>query len=58
MAARLISPSAESADVDSQPICHSQKMNFVVTAHTTSADKVGVVDAHVFPGNLSPAQYY
>ena len=25
-------------------------------AHTTPADTVGVVDAHVIPGNLSPAQ--
>ena len=45
-------------DVDSQPMLPSEDefRGASSEAHTTPADTVGVVDAHVIPGNLSPAQ--
>ena len=54
----VISPSAESVDVDSQPMSPSEDESRGASseAHTTPADTVGIVDAHVIPGNLSPAQ--
>ena len=54
----VISPSAESVDVDSQPMPPSKDESRGASreALTTPADAVGVVDAHVIPGNLSPPQ--
>ena len=54
----VISPSAESVDVDSQPMPPSEDESCGASseAHTTPADTVGVVNAHVIPGNLCPAQ--
>ena len=54
----VISPSAESVDVDSQPMPPSEDESYGASseAHTTPADTVGVVDAYVIPGNLSSAQ--
>ena len=50
-------------DVDSQPIyartligCQCEVCGASSEALTTPADTVGVVDAHVIPGNLSPVQ--
>ena len=45
-------------DVDSQPMVPSEDefRGASSEAHITQADTVGVVDAHVIPGNLSPAQ--
>ena len=45
-------------DVDSQPMPPSvdEFRGASSEAHITQADTVGVVDAHVIPGNLSPAQ--
>ena len=53
-----ISPSAESVDVASQPMPLSEDEfhGASTEAHTTPDDTVGVVDAHVIPGNLFPAQ--
>ena len=45
-------------DVDSRPMPPSEdeSCGASIEAHTIPADTVGVVDALVIPGNLSPAQ--
>ena len=45
-------------DVDSQPMPPSEDefRGASSETHINQADTVGVVDAHVIPGNLSPAQ--